>query len=235
VRIVIISDLHANIEALSSIPEKYDELWVLGDLVDYGPSPAEVIRFVRAHASAVVRGNHDHAVAHGVDPRCSPAFREMAEATMAFTREALTAKDHEYLSGLPPILERVVDGTRFILCHAAPTDPLFSYVPGESNRWETEADATAADVLLVGHTHIPFVRHTGGALVVNPGSLGQPKHGSPQACYAVWDRGIELHAFDYPVQSTAARIAQMPLSRQVREDLIAVLRSGGQPSGSGQH
>jgi len=93
--------MYANYEALSCIPEPYDELWVLGDLVDYGPSPREVIDFVQSRATVVVRGNHDHAVAFGENPRCSPDFREMASATVAYTKSVLPPEDLEYLSKLP--------------------------------------------------------------------------------------------------------------------------------------
>jgi len=226
-KIAIVSDIHANIEALSSIPESYDELWVLGDLVGYGPSPREVIDFVRSKAAVVVRGNHDHAVAFNADPCCSPDFREMASATLAHTRAQLRPEDLEYLSKLPMTVERSVDGTRFFLCHAAPSDPLYRYVPPESSDWDAEADRIAGDVLLVGHTHKPFVRCAGSATVVNPGSLGQPKRGKPLPCYAIWDRGIELHSFEYPIARTVARIERMPIPRRVRADLIAVLQSGG--------
>ena len=81
-KIVIISDLHGNFDALSALPESCDELWVLGDLVDYGPQPREVMSFVRSHAAAVVRGNHDNAVGFDVDPRCNPRYHAMASATM---------------------------------------------------------------------------------------------------------------------------------------------------------
>jgi predicted phosphodiesterase len=226
-KIAIVSDIHANIEALSSIPEPYDELWVLGDLVAYGPSPGEVIDFVRSRAAVVIRGNHDHAVAFNTDPHCSPDFRVMAGATLAHTRAELRPEDLDYLSKLPVTVERIVDGTRFFLCHAAPSDPLYKYVPPDSGDWDAEVDRVCTDVLLVGHTHKPFVRCTGDAIVVNPGSLGQPKTGNPLACYAIWDRGIELHSFEYPVAKTIARIERMPVPRRVRADLIAVLQSGG--------
>jgi len=62
---VVISDLHSNFDALSALPEVGDELWVLGDLVNYGPMPSEVVSFVRAHSETVIRGNHDHAVGFG--------------------------------------------------------------------------------------------------------------------------------------------------------------------------
>jgi hypothetical protein len=66
-KILVISDLHGNLEALEAITESWDERWVLGDLVNYGPNPSEVIDFVRRHASVVVRENHDHAIGHGAD------------------------------------------------------------------------------------------------------------------------------------------------------------------------
>ena len=226
-KIVIVSDVHANLEALSSIPEDYDELWVLGDLVDYGPNPREVIELVRQHAAVVVRGNHDQAAAFREDPRCSAAFREMASVTLAYTLNALRAEDIEYLSNLPLQAERVVDGTRFYLCHAAPSDPLYKYLAPDSNQWDAEVETISADVLLVGHTHKPFARSARNTVIVNPGSLGQPKTGHSEACYAVWDDAVELRSFSYPLEQTVGKIERMPIPRRTRTDLIAVLRSGG--------
>lgn len=228
-KIAIISDIHGNMEALSSIPEPYDELWVLGDLIDYGPNPREVIEFVRSRATVVVRGNHDHAVAFGEDPRCSPAFREMASATLAHTREILRPDDLEYLSGLPLTAERMVDGTRFRLCHAAPSDPLYRYLSPESGEWPAELAGWSTDVLLVGHSHMPFIRQIGNSIIMNPGSLGQPKQGNPQACYAIWDHAAALRSFTYPCMKTIAKIREMGIPPHIRANLIAVLESGGAP------
>jgi protein phosphatase len=93
VRILIISDLHANLEAVESLPQEFDQLWVLGDLMNYGPDPSAAVRYVRQHAAMVVRGNHDHAVAFGEDPRCSARFRMMAEETCRYTRSVLAEDD----------------------------------------------------------------------------------------------------------------------------------------------
>jgi hypothetical protein len=101
VKIVIVSDIHANLEALTALPERYDELWVLGDLVNYGPNPSEVIDFVRTNASVVTRGNHDHAIGFNEDPRCSPPFREMAQATQQYTSSALSESQKQFLRDLP--------------------------------------------------------------------------------------------------------------------------------------
>lgn len=227
-KIVIISDLHGNLEALTSLPEEYDELWVLGDLVNYGPDPAKVVEFVRGKASVVVRGNHDHAIGLGEDPRCSSPFREMAEVMIRYTNSVLSCSQKRFLLDLPPATTREVDGLRVFLCHAVPSDPLFAYFPPDSDRWEQELELAKADVLLVGHTHLPFVRRFGTKRVVNAGSLGQPKTEIPAACYAVWDDGrIELRSFEYPFGETIRKIEALPIAAGIRTDLANVLRNGG--------
>lgn len=234
-KIVIISDIHGNMEALSALNEPYDELWVLGDLVNYGPDPGAVVDFVRAHAGAVVRGNHDDAIGFNRDPRCSPPFRRMAKETMEFTLSRLSAEQRGYLAMLPLVANRRVDGADFVLCHAAPSDPLYKYIPASSPEWEDEMERLNADVLLAGHTHTPFVKAVGDSLVVNPGSLGQPKTGSPRASYAVWDGGVILREIDYDIGQTLQKIDRMPVSDQVKEELKTVLRSGGLATAAGSH
>ncbi len=229
-KIVIISDLHGNLEALRALPEKYDQLWVLGDLVNYGPDPAAVVEFVRAKASVMVMGNHDHALGFAMDPRCSPAFREMAEAMMQFTSSVLSDSQKQFLRDLPLIDEREIEGVRFILCHAVPSDPLFAYCLPDSDQWIKEVELVNSNVLLVGHTHLPFMRQIGMKKVVNPGSLGQPKTGRAAACYAVCDGGaIELRSFDYPFEETIRKIDALPIAAEIKSGLAAVLRNGGLP------
>jgi protein phosphatase len=228
-KIAIVSDIHANLVALEAFPEEsYDQLWCLGDLVDYGPRPHEVIQWVRNRATAAIRGNHDHAVGFGVDPQCSPPYKHLASETMRYTRGVCTKDDFAFLRDLP-IQEKIVIGTqKFYLVHAAPTDPLFGYRPQDSEPWEKEIQSINADVLVVGHTHTPFIRQVGGCTIVNPGSLGQPKTGRPLACYAIWEDGeIYLKEYNYPLEETIRQLRQMPLSKQDIEQLIAVLKTGG--------
>ncbi len=229
-KIAIVSDIHGNLEALRVLPEEYDELWVLGDLVNYGPNPAEVIDIVRDKASLVIRGNHDHSVGTGEDPRCSSEFREMAEATGLYTDSVLSQEQKRYLGSLPITLQRTVDDCHFLLCHAVPSDPLFTYCRPNSRRWTEEVSGLSADIVLVGHTHLPCVLNIGRRKVVNPGSLGQPKHGAPQACYAVWEDGrVELRSFAYPVRETVRKVLSLPISGDLRRSLANVLLSGGSP------
>jgi putative phosphoesterase len=229
-RIVIISDVHGNFDALRALDEAYDELWVLGDLVNYGPEPAPVIEWVRAKARVLVRGNHDHAIGFHEDPRCSPRFQAMAEATGRFTDSALSFGEKHFLRSLPLSVEIERGNTRFYLCHAIPSDPLFGYCPADSARWMKEIDGLRADVVLVGHTHVPAIRTVGSYTLVNPGSLGQPKTGRPEARYAVWEDGrIELTSYSYPVESAVAKVQALPIDPLLRDELAAILRTGDIP------
>ena len=229
-KIVIISDVHGNFDALSSLPEEYDELWVLGDLVNYGPEPREVIEFVTEKADVVIRGNHDQCLGYGDDPRCSAPFRAMAEATRQFSENVLNATHKRYLRSLPERLQLRRSQSRFFLCHATPSDPLYEYRGAESEKWIDECVQLPADVILVGHTHIPFVRSFNQQTLVNPGSIGQPKTGKPEASYAVWENGeVSLRTYAYPVERTAEKIRCMPIGKDIQQKLISVLKFGGLP------
>lgn len=228
-RVAIISDIHGNFEALQAFRETYNELWVIGDLVNYGPAPGPIVDWVSQHATHAIRGNHDHAIGFDTDPRCSPPYRTMASETGRFTASVLTGKQKAYLRSLPLSFERALNGQRICAFHAVPSNPLFGYLEANSDRWLDELETSCADLLVVGHTHTPFVRRFGSKAVLNPGSLGQPKTGSPDACYAVWQDGeIELRTYPYPYQQTAAAIRSLPIEKSTQDQLIHVLVTGGE-------
>lgn len=234
-KIVVISDVHGNYDALSHLPEDYDQLWVLGDLVNYGPQPGEVISFIRKRAAHVVRGNHDHSVGFGEVARCSPRFREMAEATRRYTDAVLSEDEKEYLRSLPLYVDVWAGKIHCRLCHSLPSDPPFPNVPPDVEQWAGECRRVRADVLLVARGHVPFGRKVGSILLANPGSLGQPRSGEPVASYAVLKDGkLSLRSFRYPVNLTAEKVRAMPISAVVRSQLIAILRTGLVPRESGQ-
>ena len=229
-RIAIVSDIHANLAALKALPQDYDQLWCVGDLVDYGPKPVEVIQEIRRRAAVVVSGNHDYAAGYDTDPQCSIPFRRLAAETLRYTRGLCSEEELEFLRGLPRHHEVIVGSTRFYLVHATPTDPLFAYCPEGSDRWAREVAAIRADVLVVGHTHTPFWQRVGNTTIVNPGSLGQPKTGRSLACYALWEDGrISLREYEYPLEETIRDIRAMPLSTADRDALTSVLKTGANP------
>jgi protein phosphatase len=154
-------------------------------------------------------------------------FKRLAAETLRTTQEVCTQEDLSYLRSLPTQWETALDSTRFYLVHAMPTDPLYGYCPEGSERWIDEVARIDSDVLLVGHTHTPFIRTIGQTTIVNPGSLGQPKTGRPLACYAVWEDGrISLREYPYPLQDTVEQVRRMPIPAGEQEALIAVLETG---------
>ncbi len=226
-RIALISDIHGNFEALKALPDDCDELWVLGDLVNYGPQPAEVIEFVSKSATLVVRGNHDDAVAFDRDPRCSPAFRRAAEETRRYTASVLSDKHKGYLADLPHYRWVRRGRWTFYVCHATPSDPLYAYCGEDITKWRSELALAGTDFLFVGHTHLQFALREGEQWVVNPGSVGQPKTGTPQAAYAIWENGsLTFRKYEYQVQKTVARVRSMPVSASTQEFLARVLETG---------
>ena len=226
-KILIVSDIHGNFDALAALPEQYDELWVLGDLVNYGPDPAAVVDFVKSEAVITVQGNHDYSIGYSQDPRCSSRFRAMADATRHYTTSVLTFGQKHFLRHLPLCLDTKRGNTIFYICHAVPSDPLFGYCESDSPQWITEVEKVGADVILVGHTHVPALRRIGSSVVVNPGSLGQPKTGSPEAHYAVWEDGkFELKSYPYPFETAAAKIQALPIDVTIRNELSGILRTG---------
>jgi putative phosphoesterase len=230
VKVAIVSDIHGNLDALLNFPESYDELWVLGDLVNYGPQPKEVVNFIRSEASLVVRGNHDHSIGFGTDPRCSPRFKEMADVTGRFTTQILDDAQKAYLRFLPLAVRVERAGVGFLLCHATLSDPLFEYRKCESSEWLKECGSGSADFVFVGHTHVPCLRRIDGKTLVNPGSLGQPKTGSPDACYSIWEDGvISLRSYPYPVERTVEKIEELDIDERVKKSLVTVLMLGGMP------
>jgi putative phosphoesterase len=224
---LIISDLHGNDDALGALPESYDELWVLGDLVNYGPEPDAVVDFVQRRATFAIRGNHDHAVGYNKDSRCTPRYAAMAAATQRLSETQLNVPQLRFLQELPVQKEFERDGKKVYCCHAKPTNPLYGYCAADSSDWESEILEIEAEIILVGHTHIPFVRHFGSKTLVNPGSVGQSKTGKPDACYAVWQDGkVELKSYRYPYETTIKKIEAQPLGSEIKLDLITVLKTG---------
>ncbi|KRE02365.1 phosphoesterase [Bosea sp. Root670] len=226
-KIAIISDIHGNLDALRAFSETYDELWVLGDQVNFGPQPREVIEIIRDRADIAIQGNHDHAVGFDDDSRWTPKFRAIAEATRRHTSAKLSEEQKLYLRELPLAVQAVREGTRFQLVHATPSDPHYGYLLEDADGWAAELESVDADVLLVGHTHMPFIRRIGNKIVVNPGSIGQPRGGKPRPSYAVWQDGaFELRSFDYPIESTVAKLEALGHPPEVEAELVRILREG---------
>jgi protein phosphatase len=232
VRILIVSDVHGNWEALEAVlQEPHDALIFLGDAVHFGPRPHECVEVLRARATWAVSGNHDHGASFNVDCRAFGNWRSWDDATLRYTSEMLTADDLAFLRTRPLIQRVAVGDTTFCLVHAAATDPLYRYLPPDVLDAELVQEFALADsdVLLVGHSHIPMKRHLAEGMVVNPGSVGLPRAGSG-AQYAVWDDGeIVLRSVAYDVPSVVQQLRSLHLADEVLAGLTAIFRDQRNP------
>lgn len=231
-RILVISDIHANWPALQAIidAEPYDCLMVGGDLVSYGPHPSEVVDFIRSHATMCVRGNHDEALAHDVDCRCAPASKPLAEATRAVHRSMLSHSQVRYLGSIPLTGELRVDDKTLFSVHASPQEHLYRYTLTPDlpeARLQAEITGVVGDLILLGHTHFPMIRRIGGQIVINPGSVGQPRDGDPRASYAVIVDGVhELRRAAYDIERTVRDLRAISLAPAIANELTSILRNG---------
>jgi len=227
-RILLLADVHANWAALQAVAaQPHDLCLCVGDLVDYGLEPAPCIAWVREHARYTVRGNHDYGVAQNVAVNARIGFKYLTAVTRPLTRERLDEHDLRYLSRLPVTRTVTIENTRFLLVHATPRDPLDEYAPIDPEFWARRVEHVEADVICVGHTHLPFVMEVGDKLVINPGSVGQPRDGDPRASYAVIeDFKVDIRRVEYPVEDAVSTIHASPLPEQAKNMLVEVLRTG---------
>jgi putative phosphoesterase len=231
-RILVVSDIHANWPALAAINEPHDVCLCLGDLVDYGPNPVECVGWAIDHATYAVRGNHDHGVAQGVSVRGDSGYRYLTRETRPMMWKALGPRERGYLLRLPLTQRATIGGHRFLLVHGTPRDPLDEYVMNDPEVWARRVRGVEADIVCVGHSHLQFNLMANGVVVLNPGSVGQPRDGDPRAAYAIIDDGrIELKRVEYPIEETIANMKQAPVAEAAKRLYCESLRLGRLPQG----
>lgn len=229
-RILVVSDIHANWPALAAIDEPYDVCLCLGDLVDYGPSPGECVRWAIENAHHSIRGNHDHGVAQGVPVQGEHGYRYLTRMSRPLQWAGLDAEERTYLLQLPLTKRVTIDGRRFLLVHGTPRDPLDEYLMKDPVTWAKRVEGCEADIVCVGHSHMQFNLVANDVVVLNPGSVGQPRDGDPRAAYAIIDDGkIELKRLSYPIEETAERVRQTSMPDRAKEMLIESLFLGKLP------
>jgi putative phosphoesterase len=226
-KIMILSDIHGNLPALTTVLEKeriVDAVLFLGDVVDYGPQPKECMTFLRGQKNVfAVRGNHDNALALGADCNCMGTFREYSLATRAWHATLLDEADKRFLLSMPLMQLIELDGDALWLAHASPTGNLSRYMNGEEI--EEEATLLQCDYVFVGHTHIQYRKSCGNKTVVNPGSVGLARDTPGNACYAVLEDGLlRLERIPYDVEQTVALLSAAPIGDAVITGLARALR-----------
>ncbi len=233
-RVLVLSDIHANLAALESVLDDargaYDVVWCLGDTVGYGPEPDECITRVRLLDPVAVVGNHDWAVLERMNV---DDFNPEARRAVLWTREHISVENLAWLMDLPSV---PVAHDDFTLTHGSPRDPIWEYVlyPAVA---QASFEYFVTRFCLVGHTHVPAVHMlqgdgskvrssrllpdqivslaNGWRGILNPGSVGQPRDGDPHASFALLDTEAltwESRRVSYPIEVTQAhmRAARLP-------------------------
>ncbi|MDG6985166.1 MAG: metallophosphoesterase family protein [Nitrososphaerota archaeon] len=209
-KFVVISDVHANLEALSAVLAlaRSEDVYCLGDLVDYGAQPNEVIRAVRERGVKCILGNHDRAALTGD----TSTFNARAAMSSVWTRKALTEESLRYLRTLAMEMRPEL-GVGAYFAHGSPDDRLEEYVDPRthSDLFGHYLDKLKVTVIGLGHTHVPYVWKEHGRVVFNPGSVGQPRDGDWRASFAaVTVEGgrceAEVTRVEYDVGSASKKI-----------------------------
>jgi putative phosphoesterase len=226
-RILLVSDIHANPAALTALREPFDYCLFLGDLVDYGVEPGQCIEWIRKNVYRGVRGNHDHGVAQCVYLQGAVGFRYLTGVTRNLSIDRTTEEQRTFLGRMPTTSSFTLGDKRFFLVHASPKDPLDEYAPADLEFWRRRLDGIDADYVCVGHTHMQYTLQVGKTTVINPGSLGLPRDGDPRAAFAmITDEGIQLHRVEYPVEEAVAAVRAAPLPDLAKQLMIEVYRTG---------
>lgn len=228
-KILLLADIHANWLALSAIRETFDVCLFLGDLVEYGTDAANCIDWVRTHAHAAIRGNHDHSTAQRVPTANGAGCRRLAAATRVLHWQSLSSTHMKFLGRLPVTQSLNLDGKTFHLVHATPRDPMDEYLSNDPGAWASRLQGIDADFVCVGHTHIPQHLDLGTCQLVNPGSVGQPRDGDPRAAYAVVENGrIAFRRVEYDIEKAIDNMHAAGLPDDALDIAATMLRTGGQ-------
>jgi diadenosine tetraphosphatase ApaH/serine/threonine PP2A family protein phosphatase len=210
-RILVISDIHANLtafQAVLSAAGEIDAVWCLGDLVGYGPDPNECITLVRQLPNLIcLFGNHDAAALREID---TDSFNPDARMALHWTIQTLTPESTAFLESLP---DKVV-ADQITLSHGSPRQPLWEYIL-DTRAATANFEHFETPYCLVGHTHLPVLYYLpdeqriarlivpdssmqltlAPRAILNPGSVGQPRDRDPRAAYAIYDPGQNMWEF----------------------------------------
>jgi putative phosphoesterase len=219
-QIAIFGDIHGNLPALEAVladmaHRGLDNLYCLGDLVGYGTFPNEVIQLVRKRAIPTLMGNYDLGVGHDSND-CGCAYkaeedRRRGEQSIAWSN-AHTTDDHKtYLRSLAQHIPVQLGDLRVLLAHGSPRKiNEYLYEDRPDDYFERIMDGVEADVLVCGHTHLPYYKVLpSGRQIINAGSVGKPKDNNRDACYVVLsaeDQQLEVEFVRVPYD--VERIAQ---------------------------
>ena len=236
-RFVVIGDIHSNKFALQNVLEdinsrKVDFIVSTGDLVGYMPFPNEVVDMIRENRILVVQGNHDKFIAESElveDEEINKMTEEQIQsnASAAFTNWTITDENRKFLKNLPQQLRLSCCGLNILVVHGSPK-AIDEYLYEDKEKLTQLSKTVTEDIIICGHTHIPYHLRIDNKHFINAGSVGKPKHGDPQAAYVIIE--IENENIKSEIIKVCYDIDSMINSiegnRMISSKLIPMLRQG---------
>lgn len=226
-RMAVLSDIHSNLEALAAIIthirlQRIKTIWVAGDIIGYCANPNEVLQFLRKENAVMIAGDHDRQV---LTLDGLKWFNEYAQQALVYTNKILNDENKAFLKTLKETHEETLDDRKVFMVHGSPNSPLKEYVYSTTPDVNLLAmlNKVKADILIMGHTHQPFVRRISGRLVVNPGSVGQPRDNSPTSEYCILDpmyMQATIQRVKYDINTASKKIISVGLPRYLAERLF---------------
>lgn len=236
--VTIFGDIHGNLPALESVfadmeAHENSQLYCLGDLVGYGTFPNEVIDMIRERNIPTLMGNYDQGVGNSSDDcGCAYTSKEaeaLGKRSIAWTNQHTTPDNKLLLQQLTRQIPLQLDGLRVLLVHGSPRKiNEYLYADRPDATLERLLDLAEANVLVCGHTHIPYHKVLpSGRHVVNAGSVGKPKDGNPHACYVALEAtGDNLSVTFKRVPYDVERAARAIEATEMPNEYAEMLRSG---------
>jgi putative phosphoesterase len=214
--LAVIADVHSNLPALEAVLKEIGdmEIFSCGDIVGYHPYPNETIEIFKRKKIRGIMGNHDAAVVKGE----KRGFYQPAAEAIQWTADVIRKENRRFLGSLPFSFK----GAGLEAFHGSPRDPLHEYVYKETPEKTLNSYLGDSSVLILAHTHIPFVKNLKKGLVLNPGSVGQPRDGDPRAAYAILDvaeKRAEIRRVEYDIETVAKVIRKTGLSDELARRL----------------
>jgi len=211
-KLAVLSDIHGNLPALEAVLAEVrgnvDRTVFLGDLAGYYPFVSECVQAAGPELTTAVLGNHDEVLLRSLEQGIPADYRSRFGSALERARSSLSPAAKELITSWPRQRSLMLDGVKIGMFHGAPWDPLHGRVYPDFKQWQ-RFSASAEDIILLGHTHYSMMREWKDKIILNPGSVGQPRDASGAACYATLElpaRRIQLHRVRYDASQVLADV-----------------------------